>query len=168
MQTPHYFSFQPLNSLSASTTSNVSIWVLSSSLLLGSIIYNATNDGFPFKTPGNHGISLPCGQLYRVNRLAWLHRTRLALQRHSNPIHLAPPGKECIASLKMRYLDQSKLAKGYVWCWKYYLWKKHYPKRKQKAPRYWKEYKCFDSLKIDFFFFFPQWWLHCFLKPILA
>ena len=96
------------------------------------------------ETPGKCGIPMPHSQPCKANRLASLHRTGCASQSpFSSPtFRSAWEGTHC---QRENEISGSVNVRQGLWCWKYYLWKKHCLETELKAPRFWEEYQSSGS-----------------------
>ena len=96
------------------------------------------------ESPGKCGIPMPHSQPCKANRLASLHRTGCASQSpFSSPaFRSAWEGTHCQSENE---ISGSVNVRQGLWCWKYYLWKKHYLETELKAPRFWEEYQSSGS-----------------------
>lgn len=137
-------------SLSTNPVSNFPISELSDPLvlptLLNFIINDSTSESCPLAVSGKGGIPRPQSQPREANRLARLRRARFALQCpfHSSAVSSAWEGTHCQPENEIS--GSVNVSRG-LWCWKYYLWRKHYPVTELKAPRFWEEYQCSVSGK---------------------
>lgn len=139
--------------LNTNPASNFPIYALSDTWILSpfvSIINDSKSDSCPLETPGKCGIPMPHSQPCKANRLASLHRTGFASQSpFSSPtVRSAWEGTHCQS--KNEISGSVNVSQG-LWCWKYYLWKKHCLVTELKAPRFWKEYQSSGSENIYIF-----------------
>lgn len=119
-------------------------------------IINSTSASRPFEAPGKCGIPVLHSQPCKANRLARLHRAGFALQCPFSNSAFSSAWEDTHCQPENEIPGSVNVSQG-LWCWKYYLWKKHCPVTELKAPRFWEEYQCSVTQKEEkgLFIFFP-------------
>lgn len=92
----------------------------------------------PFEGPRKCGIPMSHSQPCKANRLAGLLRAGFALQCPFNSFAFSSAWEGTHCQHENELPEWVNASQG-LWCWKYCLWKKHYPVRELKALRFWEE-----------------------------